>query len=120
MPAAAAAGPAGPEPATPSNPQSATLATSASATVSYSLRGALVRGPMQPTTKGVPRVAHVRQWLKQFARQQQGRGVEVDTIELWQQQQQKLVSQRLQLAGQEAEEAEAEAALDGEHPAHGH
>ena len=102
------------------NPQSATMATSAGATVSYSLRGALVRGPMQGGGgSGVPRVPHVRGWLKQWARNH-GRGADVDAIEQWQREQQQLVTQLLGLAGQEAAEAESEAEAEGANPVEDH
>ncbi len=80
------------------SPQSATLATSDSAPISYSLKGALVRGAMQGSggRSGVPRVMHVRDWLKAWARKQ-GRGAEVDAIEAWEQQQRQAVAGQLSL-----------------------
>jgi hypothetical protein len=76
--------------------QSATLGTSSGAPISYSLKGAMVRGPMQPASWGVPRVPHVRGWLKAWARRQ-GRGAEVDAIEAWEQQQRQEVGSQLGL-----------------------
>jgi hypothetical protein len=60
-----------------------------------------VRGAMQGSGRpsGVPRVMHVRGWLKAWARKQ-GRGAEVDAIEAWQQQQQQTVANQLGAAQQ--------------------
>ncbi len=50
------------------------------ATVSYTMRGGLVRGPMQPGG-ALPRVPHMRGWLKQWARAKR-RGEEVDAAKM--------------------------------------
>ncbi len=57
-----------------------------------------MRGAMQGSggRSGVPRVMHVRGWLKAWAREQ-GRGAEVDAIEAWEQQQRQAVASQLSL-----------------------
>jgi hypothetical protein len=57
----------------------------------------------------VPRVPHVRGWLKAWARKQ-GRGAEVDAIEAWQQQQWQAVARQLGTPG-----AAQELPLDEDH-----
>ncbi len=75
----------------------------------YSLKGALVRGAMQPAG-GVP---HVRGWLKARARKQ-GRGAEVDAIEAWEQQQRQAVARQLGLMPGAAQQL-LELPLDKDH-----
>jgi hypothetical protein len=70
------------------------------------MRGALVRGPMQPSGRtGLPRVPHVRPWLKTWARAN-GRGAEVDAAEEWERQQRQRVAGLLALTPQEAQQLE--------------
>ncbi len=60
----------------------------------------------------MPRVPHVRGWLKQWARDN-GRGAEADAAELWEQQQRQVVADLLSLAPQEAQQLELP--LDEDH-----
>jgi hypothetical protein len=94
------------------NPQSGTLKLGKGATVSYTMRGALVRGSMQPTGAGLPRVPHVRGWLKAWARAN-GRGGKVDAVEEWEQQQRQRLAGVLQLTP--AEGRQLEVPLDEDH-----
>jgi hypothetical protein len=71
-----------------------------------------VPGPMQPSGAGLPRVPHVRGWLKAWARAN-GRGAEVDAAEEWEQQQRQRVAGLLALTPVEA--LALEVPLDEDH-----
>jgi hypothetical protein len=63
----------------------------------------MVHGPMQHAAGGVPRMPHVRGWLKRWARKQ-GRNAEVDAIKAWEQQQRQMVAGQLGLTPQAAQQ----------------